>query len=890
MSFPVKKGNNLSRKDRRKLERKQLKKKRFLFSKKKELLKKQKNVTPKGSYSISEVQSKREGIKSKGNQTKGSEKKGKRKASVHGNNSTNPSKKQKIPTQRDKKYDLKAEQEKDDYLLSYLSKKLKIKSKNSSTNSSNTGDSSKNGEDKLYKELEKDGFDKNLLKLTDIIFGEFQKSYVKKKKKKKDMKEKDIGEEEASSEELGLDIERGNLENGEDIQTMGNIIDKKKRKKKRAVIWDGAKSGEEASEPKRKKTVKEEKKKLIYNHSEEEKKMEKFLMASLNKTSEFNIKNIIQDICKYFHGLKNLKGKLLFSHTLVRVISNHFRNVNSTDIHICICVIVVCVLNSVTYQNLLKDFLKVLTTIFKEYYEDNIDLIKKIERENEICSNINVNQDVGYSGNNYVMEDLKQSSDNTNVEKYTNNIKGKDEKKNNVVSKKEHDKYQDFKIILRNILKCFSLFYALSYLDFDCITDIINVLCENISINSVDNIIIILKICGMKLKNEDISHLNYITDFLKKQIENYVINNNIYMEKSKLRFLIKDIDDLKNGKMKFYFLNKFEFLFGILSEFESKYSFNRKASSFSFLNVFRKDNTGKAKKEGKKKILSNKEKSARGDSESSSGSDADDERRDEEKGGEANSVEGKFHKLSYLVTGEEEQLDESHYNKLLKKYKIQGILPKKIFLIIRNSLDVDECVHNLSFILKKKKNIPYVIQTLIQTLLYDKKYKVAYAKILSSISNVKNRIFLFSLKTIFINYVKNINNYDLKKILFLSKLFIFFLKEKLLNFQIFKFIQIDIMETEKKQNNYNMYFFVKTIFILISLDDQSEDSSTNSKLWNDIFEIIQLGQLNIITVYSFKKIIKKYIFNEVKNIVRVYPHFNIKYVENFYNLLEKQKS
>ncbi|SCP06296.1 conserved Plasmodium protein, unknown function [Plasmodium ovale] len=886
MSFPVKKGNNLSRKDRRKLERKQQKKKRFLFSKKKELLKKQKNVTPKKSYSISEVHSKREGIKSKGNQTESAEKNGKRKASVHGNNSNDPSKKQKTPTQRDKKYDLKSEQEKDDYLLSYLSKKLKIKSKNSSTNSSDTGDSSKNGEEKLFKELEKDGFDKNLLKLTDIIYGEFQKSYIKKKK---DKKEKDIDAEEVSSEELELDIEQGNSDNGEDIQTMGKLTGKKKKKKKRAVIWDGAESGEETSEPKRKKTVKGEKTKLIYNHSEEEKKMEKFLMVSLNKTSEFNIKNIIQDICKYFHGLKNLKGKLLFSHTLVRVISNHFRNVNSTDIHICICVIVVCVLNSVTYQNLLKDFLKVLTNIFKDYYEDNIDLIKKIERENEICSNINVNQDVGYSGHNYVMGYLKQSSDNTTVEKYTNNIKGKDEKKNNVVSKKEHEKYQDFKIILRNILKCFSLFYALSYLDFDCITDIINVLCENISINSVDNIIIILKICGMKLKNEDISHLNYITDFLKKQIENYIINNNIYFEKSKLRFLIKDIDDLKNGKMKFYFLNKFEFLFGILSEFESKYSFNRKASSFSFLSVFRKAHTGTAKKdgkrEGKKKNLSSKEKSARGDSESTNESDIDNERRDKEKGGEANSVEGKFHKLSYLVTGEEEQLNESHYNKLLKKYKIQGILPKKIFLIIRSSLDVDECVHNLSFI-----NIPYVIQTLIQTLLYDKKYKVAYAKILSSISNVKNRIFLFSLKTIFINYVKNINNYDLKKILFLSKLFIFLLKEKLLNFKIFKFIQIDIIETEKTQNNYNMYFFVKTIFILISLDDQSEDSSTNSKLWNDIFEIIQLGQLNIITVYSFKKIIKKYIFNEVKNIVRVYPHFNIKYVENFYNLLEKQKN
>ncbi|EUD65770.1 hypothetical protein C922_03753 [Plasmodium inui San Antonio 1] len=603
----------------------------------------------------------------------------------------------------------------------------------------------------------------------------------------------------------------------------------------------------------------------------------------------------------------------MFNDALTKIACNHFNNVNATDIHICICVVVICVLNNLVYQNLLKDFLKALTGIFKQYYEDNRHLMRKVERENELSSVVALNHDTPQAGNenggrNGQSVPLTRPSE---ADQYGIPTQGctKDAKDSRakmsssqnsyLVSEKEQEKYQNFKIILRNVLKSFCLFYARSYLDFDCITDIINLLCEDISISSVDNIIIILKICGMKLKSEDGSHLNYITEYLKKQIDNYIVRNHICIERSKLRFLIKDIDDLKNGTMKFHFLNKFEFLFSILIEFENKYNFKGKMVSFSFLKIFKSaecSNTqGGIKGAKRRKIRQNEEMEKKDMYPNGTlvGSETKTDDRDNNPLGEeeATSVKNKFCKLNYLIAGEEEYFNESHFGKLLKKYKIQGILPKKIFLIIKNSLDVNECVHNLSLILKKKKNIPHVIQTIIQTLLYEKKYKVAYAKMLRNISNVKSRIFLFSLKTVFINYLKNINNYDLKQVLFLSKLFTFLFKEKFLNFRIFKFIQMDPHEIGrgKKKQHCNLFFFLKTVFILISLHDKSSDLTTNSELWCHIMQTTQCGQLGSSTISAFKGIVKKYIFDEADNIVRVYPNFKIRYAEKFFAFLGVEK-
>ncbi|SCP02822.1 conserved Plasmodium protein, unknown function [Plasmodium malariae] len=956
----MKSGSALNRKDQRKLARKQKKQKRLLFSKKKRIFKKQNSSFERINHTT------------KGNLKKRSldedakwERKGKGVQYSRKKLNVKP-KEQTLSLHNDKKYDIYAEQEKDDLLLLYLSKKLKL---NSNRNNN------KNNEEKLFKDLEKDGFDSNLLKLTDVIFSEFQKNYKNKdetkKKDKNSGKQKDIllrgtknnQENSASGEgdvtnDIVSSVIRGNTEIKEkliskkrkkegganqvrEIYDDEEAKDEKKRKKKGKAkaaskgktkctdkvkqklgemgISKGVRNKEmeiiknsndkqvkKGTHEKRKEIVKieKQKKKELYPYSEEVKKMDKFLIISLNKTSEFNIKCIIQDICKYFHELKDLKLKVTFNEVLIKIISNHFKNVNITDTHICICVIIICILNSLIYQNLMKDFFNTLTGIFKYYYENNITLMKKIERENEFNSN---NPNILHRGKNDTdtavlnLNELYKRGANP---EYLTHEKEKNKMENSITSKEEYEKYENLKIIFRNVLKCISMFYALNYLDFDCITDVINILCEQMSVNNVDNIIIILKICGMKLESDDISHLNYVTEYLKKQIDLYVTNNNIYIERSKLRFLIKDIDDLKRGKMKFYFLNKFEFLFSVLKEFECKYNFKRKVLSFPFLNVFKRAKfsrgIGSSDMKEKQHTPQQKMKKKRENkiekqdhlNKVESPLDVKDDKTTNLKNVEALAIEGKFHKLNYLMVADEEYFNQSYFNKLLKKYKIQGILPKKIFLIIKNSLDVDECVHNLSLILKEKKNIPYVIQTVIQTLLYDNKFKVAYARILSSISNFKNRVFLFSLKTIFINYVKNINNYDLKKVLFLSKLFIYLLKEKLLNFQIFKFIQIDEEEkvkTIQEQNYFNTSFFFKTIFILISLDDNFDDRTSNNELWNHIFECILNKGINSSITYSFKGIINKYIFDEVENILCVYPNFQIEYIQKFYNFLEKQK-
>ncbi|ETW16199.1 hypothetical protein PFNF135_05310 [Plasmodium falciparum NF135/5.C10] len=603
--------------------------------------------------------------------------------------------------------------------------------------------------------------------------------------------------------------------------------------------------------------------------------MEKFLMSSLNKTSEFNIKSIIDDICKYFHDIDNVKLKLCYNDILIKQISTYFKNVNTTDIHICMCVVIICVLNNLLCENILYDFLKDLTAIFKYYYEDNVNLMKIVERENEMNNKIET-QSINSVNDTYLLN-----------RKNENNMLSNPQGDNYKISPKEHEKYQDFKILFRNLLKCFSLFYALSYIEFDFIIDIINILCEHMSINNVDNIIIVLKICGMKLKEEDDNiHLKHISEYLKKQIEQYIECNNILLEKSKLRFLIKDIEDLENGKMKFHFLNKFEFLFSVLKEYENKYVYKKTMISFSFIKVFNTisvENMHDEKKRGKQKNK-NKNKNICNDLHTNISNN------------QFHDIENKtkINKLNYLI--DQEQFNEVHFNKLLKKYKIQGILPKKIFLIIKYSLDVDECVHNLLALLKKKKNIPHVIQTIIQIILYNKNYKESYAKLLSNLSHVNNRVYTFSLKTIFINYIKNISNMDIKNVLFLSKLFTYLLKEKLINFLIFKHIKIEEMKNQEKTNdeinqdtnaNSNIFFFLKTIFILISLDDHKENKLKNKNVWTNILHILYNQKLSTSLIYSFKNIIKKYIFDEVKNIHKVYPKFNMKYIDHFYKFLEK---
>ncbi|CRH04022.1 conserved Plasmodium protein, unknown function [Plasmodium relictum] len=852
------------------MKRKQKKKNRMLFSKNK-VIRKKENFEPQSLSYISKEEKRKKGVQENINRKFKKSKK------------VNKSKNLNIQLKNNKangnqNYNLYVEQKKDDILLSYLSKKLNI----------NNHDS--NNEEKLFKELENDGFDTKLLKLTDIIFNEFQKQYKKNKNginEIKNNKENTFRDKKNNQESLNNDKNIINnqiitLEKKKNkIETKDKIINKKDKKKKnekknlKKIFKEEEKySIKNIDDIKKKKQKYEEgeeivktgekNKKVLFNYSEQTKKIDKFLMVSLNKTSEFNIKNIIQDMCKYFHELNDLKLKVIFNDSLIKILSNYFRNVNTTDIHIGIFSVTICVLNSLLYQDLLKDFLKALIGIFKDYYEDNINLMKKIEKENELNNTLNIND------NEKVYNDINANGINSNNIYNNNNdkdyLKDKKKKKNDIISKEEYEKYQDFKIIMKNLLKCFSLFYALNYLDFEFIIDVINLLCESISINNVDNIIIILKICGMKLKKDDTSHLNYISDYLKKQIDNYIVNNNINIERSKLRFLIKDIEDLKNGKMKFYFLNKFEFLFSVLKEFENKYNFKRNVLYFSFVNIFKNDNSGT--EVDKKKKKTNKINKI-----------------DDINAKKTNTIEEKVQKLNYLI--EEGNSNDIHFNKLLKKYKIQGILPKKIFLVIRNSLNVDECVHNLSAFLKKKKNIPFVIQTIIQALLYDKKYKEAYEKILANISNFKNRIFLFSLKTVFINYMKNIINYDLKKVLFLSKLFVYLLKEKLISFQIFKYIEINEETKLNPQENYNLSFFFKTIFILISLDES--DNLSNNEAWNNILEIIKNEKFNISTIYSFKKIIKKYIYDEVENILKIYPDFNIKYIENFHKILDQQK-
>ncbi|KMZ97429.1 hypothetical protein PVNG_01259 [Plasmodium vivax North Korean] len=906
MPLYMNRGNTRNRRELRKLARLQKKEKKLLFSKKKK--------NPKGR-NIPTVSTPDESLE--GRPTKKDEGNLKRKRNYSEGNSLNaPPKKQKKTSNSKIKYNLSAEQEKDNQLLAYLSKKLKINSK----------DDGKNNEEKIFKQLEKDGFDSNLLKLTDLIFGEFQKSFKKKSKKGKKALRGGSSEEEGGLSE-GQDGAPGekDAEKRERQKEKQKEGKKKKKKSHTGVTQNGAEEDAEGAEemiPLRgrasegKKTAKAEKtkKKKAPNYPEEAKKIEKFLVISLNKTSEFNIKSIIQDLCKYFHQLDDVKLKVMFNDALTKIACNHFNNVNATDIHICICVVVICVLNNLVYHNLLRDFLKALTANFKQHYEDNRDLMRKVERENELSSGAPLNHDSlevgnergGPNGQSAPLTCLSEANQHgTPSQGCANNAKlggtkmsgtkMSNAQSNFLVSQTEQEKYQNFKIILRNVLKSFCLFYALSYLEFDCITDIINLLCEDISISSVDNIIIILKICGMKLKSEDGSHLNYITEYLKKQIDSYIVRNHIYVERSKLRFLIKDIDDLKNGTMKFHFLNKFEFLFSILKEFENKYNFKGKMVSFSFLKIFKsaecanmhggkkgaKRRKGREKEEMEKKDTYTNGTLVGGESKTEGSSSP---------GEEAKFVKNKF-KLNYLMAGDEEDFNESHFGKLLKKYKIQGILPKKIFLIIKNSLDVNECVHNLSLILKKKKNIPHVIQTIIQTLLYEKKYKVAYAKMLRNISSVNSRIFLFSLKTVFINYLKNINNYDLKQVLFLSKLFTFLFKEKLLNFQIFKFIEMEspLMGGKKKQQHCNLFFFLKTVFILISLHDKAGDLSTNSELWCHIMQATQSGHLGSSTISAFKGIVKKYIFDEADNIVRVYPNFKIRYAEKFFAFLAAEQ-
>ncbi|VWU52083.1 FACT complex subunit SPT16, putative, partial [Hepatocystis sp. ex Piliocolobus tephrosceles] len=618
------------------------------------------------------------------------------------------------------------------------------------------------------------------------------------------------------------------------------------------------------------------------------KKIEKFLLSSLNKTSEYNIKSIIQDICAYYDDLKNLKHKELYFNSLIKILSNHFTNSNITDIHVCICVILVCVLNSLINAHLLKNFLKMLTTIFKDNYKNNADLMQKMEKQNEANNNEHESVQLGLGNNmrcNYTIGDVSGGD----------NISGD----NISITKEELERLQDFKIIIRNILKCFSFFYALNYLNFDCIIDIINILCEYMSINNVDNIIIILKICGMKLKSEDMSHLEYITNYLKQQVDMYITKNNINIEKSKLRFLIKDIEDLKNNKMKFHFLSKFDFLFNVLKEFEGKYNFKKKMISFRFYKNFKSNQHANVKGKNCKKgdcheidesYKSNSDNNSDSNNKSDDNNDSNNSNNsDDNNNNRTEPSEQKTHKLNYLLVENENLLDESYYSNMIKKYKIQGILEKKIFIIIKSSMDVGECVNALAPIVKNKKSIPHVIQTIIQTMLYDSKYTVAYSKILFAISNINTRVYLFSLKTVFINYVKNIINYDLQQVLFLSKLYTFLLKKKLIDFTIYKFIQMDEKDTKQKEENFNLYFFFKTVFILLSNDEKRSLTMLNINTWSDIFQVIEKKKMHIATIYSFQKIIKKYILDEVENIQTIYPKFNIKYIKHFFKFLENQK-
>ncbi|EWC74108.1 hypothetical protein C923_05213 [Plasmodium falciparum UGT5.1] len=873
MKLFMKKGHNLSRKEIRKLARKQIKKNKLLYSKKKRknsFLKKEKKQV---SFSNNDQIIINKNHESNTNQFLSDSDKNliKKNKSVKNSKKT---KKIKLNDNSNKSFNYfnnkrnyLEEQEKDDYLLSYLSKKLKIK---------NEDGSNKKNEDKLIKELEKDGFDTSLLKLADIIFNESQNFLTKKKiQKGKDDEYNEDGEYNEDDEynedgEYNEDDEY-NVDDEYNEDDEYNVDDEYNENDE--YNEDGEDNLSQDNDKVNNKNV--DNILISFNYENDIKKMEKFLMSSLNKTSEFNIKSIIDDICKYFHDIDNVKLKLCYNDILIKQISTYFKNVNTTDIHICMCVVIICVLNNLLCENILYDFLKDLTAIFKYYYEDNVNLMKIVERENEMNNKIET-QSINSVNDTYLLN-----------RKNENNMLSNPQGDNYKISPKEHEKYQDFKILFRNLLKCFSLFYALSYIEFDFIIDIINILCEHMSINNVDNIIIVLKICGMKLKEEDDNiHLKHISEYLKKQIEQYIECNNILLEKSKLRFLIKDIEDLENGKMKFHFLNKFEFLFSVLKEYENKYVYKKTMISFSFIKVFNTisvENMHDEKKRGKQKNK-NKNKNICNHLHTNISNN------------QFHDIENKtkINKLNYLI--DQEQFNEVHFNKLLKKYKIQGILPKKIFLIIKYSLDVDECVHNLLALLKKKKNIPHVIQTIIQIILYNKNYKESYAKLLSNLSHVNNRVYTFSLKTIFINYIKNISNMDIKNVLFLSKLFTYLLKEKLINFLIFKHIKIEEMKNQEKTNdeinqdtnaNSNIFFFLKTIFILISLDDHKENKLKNKNVWTNILHILYNQKLSTSLIYSFKNIIKKYIFDEVKNIHKVYPKFNMKYIDHFYKFLEK---
>ncbi|EUD65771.1 hypothetical protein C922_03754 [Plasmodium inui San Antonio 1] len=134
-----------------------------------------------------------------------------------GNNLNAPPKKHKKASHSKIKYDISAEQEKDNRLLSYLSKKLKISNK----------DDGKSNEEKIFKQLEKDGFDSNLLKLTDLIFGEFQKSYKKKCKNGNNALRGGDDTPGRSSEEEGV------LSEGQDNAPSEKDTEKKEKQKKR---------------------------------------------------------------------------------------------------------------------------------------------------------------------------------------------------------------------------------------------------------------------------------------------------------------------------------------------------------------------------------------------------------------------------------------------------------------------------------------------------------------------------------------------------------------------------------------------------------------------------------------------------------------------------------
>ncbi|VWU51254.1 conserved protein, unknown function, partial [Hepatocystis sp. ex Piliocolobus tephrosceles] len=171
MQLGLRKGTRLNRKDLRKLKRKEKKHKKHLFLQKKKT-NNIKNSThlKKNDDKISKIKKKsinKQQIKSKSKTKKG------KKTCVDENKSNMFLK----INDTNKKYNLLAEQKKDDELISYLQKKLKITDKGDSNN--------KHDETKFLKSLEKDGFDSTLLKLTDAIFNDFQKNVHNKTKSSK---------------------------------------------------------------------------------------------------------------------------------------------------------------------------------------------------------------------------------------------------------------------------------------------------------------------------------------------------------------------------------------------------------------------------------------------------------------------------------------------------------------------------------------------------------------------------------------------------------------------------------------------------------------------------------------------------------------------------------